>query len=242
MAWYSVDREGLALNIRGASEQATQKTAKKATKKAVWLLHGYGADEQDLAGVAEYMDPASDYTWILPRGPKEVGFGQYVVGRSWFDLDVPGIQASISRGDAQFLEAEISPALAAASAELIPVIEKISVEYDEVVFAGFSQGSFVAFDLFLSLWGSQSFSVPSCLLFSSAMARPVAWSEKINHLEGQNIFQSHGLQDTTLPLIGADMLKIALETSKASYQFIGFEGGHEIPAQVLNSAKKVLSV
>ncbi len=234
MSWQIETEAGLRLNIRRS----------KTSKKAVWLFHGYGANEQDLAGVADYMDPDGVYTWILPQGPYEVGFGPYMVGRSWFDLDVPTIQESIAKGDKSFLEREISPALAKSSADLIPKVAVASAPFDEVVFAGFSQGSFVAFDLFLSLLDSTEFLVRTAMLFSTAMARPRVWAEKITQLDKQTVFQSHGLEDPVLPFAGAQRLKDSLEkardTSGLTFEFEGFQGGHEIPASALDGALRCL--
>ena len=33
------------------------------------LVHGYGADERDLAGVLSYLDPTEQFATVLPRGP-----------------------------------------------------------------------------------------------------------------------------------------------------------------------------
>ena len=62
----------------------------------------------------------------------------------------------------------------------------------------------------------------------------------ITNLNGQKIFQTHGLQDGVLPLQGAESLKAALQESGAEYQFVPFNGGHEIPMQVLSAAKAFL--
>ncbi len=230
MAWNIESEAELTLNVRRSTK----------SRKAVWLFHGYGANEQDLVGVAEYLDPGGQYSWLLPQGTYEVGFGPYMVGRSWFDLDVPTIQSSIARGDRGFLEEKISPALAATSSNLIPKIAVASTSYEEVVFAGFSQGSFVAFDLFLSFLSSTEFLSQTALLFSTAMARPKVWAEQVAKLDKQNIFQSHGIQDPVLPMVGAERLKVQLEATNIRFDFCGFQGGHEIPPEALNRASKFL--
>jgi phospholipase/carboxylesterase len=165
-----------------------------------------------------------------------------MIGRSWFDLDVPTIQGSIARGDTDFLAQKISPALAQTTEYLLPKVESISSEYDEVILAGFSQGSFVAFDLMLSMLTNTNMAkkVTKAMLLSSTMARPKVWAEKIANLNGQKIFQSHGLQDPVLPLQGAESLKTALEASNAEYKYLGFAGGHEVPMEVLGAAGSFL--
>ena len=33
------------------------------------LMHGYGADEQDLGGILPYLDPDGQFVTVLPRAP-----------------------------------------------------------------------------------------------------------------------------------------------------------------------------
>ena len=38
-------------------------------ERVLLLVHGYGADEQDLAGLLPYLDPDGYLAVVLPRGP-----------------------------------------------------------------------------------------------------------------------------------------------------------------------------
>lgn len=55
-----------------------------ASAPAVILLHGYGADENDLAGLAPLLAPEGD--WCSVRAPQRVPHG----GSAWFPITTPG--------------------------------------------------------------------------------------------------------------------------------------------------------
>src|SRR5258708_39403621 len=44
--------------VRGASAQ-----------RLLWLVHGYGAEEQDLGGLLPYLDPDGIFAAVMPRAP-----------------------------------------------------------------------------------------------------------------------------------------------------------------------------
>jgi predicted esterase len=50
-------------------------------RRLMLLVHGYGADERDLGGLLQYLDPEGEYCVVLPRGPEAVpgtpGFAWY---------------------------------------------------------------------------------------------------------------------------------------------------------------------
>ncbi len=51
------------------------------------LIHGYGADEYDLAPLAPHIDPEGHFFTICPRGPHSVmGFGA-----GWYERTDDGI-------------------------------------------------------------------------------------------------------------------------------------------------------
>jgi phospholipase/carboxylesterase len=50
------------------------------------LIHGYGADEADLAPLAPVLDPAGRFSAICPRGPIDLPHG----GAAWYDRTAEG--------------------------------------------------------------------------------------------------------------------------------------------------------
>ena len=102
-------------------------------RRLVLLLHGYGADGQDLLGLAPYWAPSlPDCGFVAPDAPFpcEIGFG-----RQWFGIEGTDLatKAAAARAAATLLDAFIDAELADAG-------------LDEAALAlvGFSQGSMMA--------------------------------------------------------------------------------------------------
>lgn len=66
------------------------------------LVHGYGADEHDLAGLVPHIDPQGRFFTVCPRGPHSV----MGIGAGWYErrddgtIDPAGFLASVDALDA----------------------------------------------------------------------------------------------------------------------------------------------
>lgn len=90
------------------------------------MLHGYGADEADLFGLAELLPP--DFTVASVRGPERAG-----AGHSWFPL----------RSDISYSLDSVK----AATADLAGWIDAVGEQHSSVTLFGFSQGMCIATSL-----------------------------------------------------------------------------------------------
>ena len=88
------------------------------------LIHGKGADEQDLVPLIPYLDPEGRFLTVLPRAPLP-----YMGGWEWYDSD------GIPRG---------GPQLIGSVDALDEVLDSCCAEYgfdrSQAIVAGFSQG------------------------------------------------------------------------------------------------------
>lgn len=97
-----------------------------AGSRLLVLVHGYGADEHDLAPLVPYIDPDGAFFTICPRGPRSVmGFGA-----GWYE-----------RGD----DGTIDPAMFISSVDALDAtIDQACADRDldraSAVIIGFSQG------------------------------------------------------------------------------------------------------
>lgn len=98
-----------------------------ASTPALVLLHGYGADENDLAGLAPLVAPESP--WYSVRAPHRLPQG----GNAWFEITTPG------RPDPAMVEA--------ATVELWDWIDGALGEGTPIIAVGFSQGGLMATQL-----------------------------------------------------------------------------------------------
>jgi thioredoxin 1 len=90
------------------------------------LLHGFGADENDLGGLLPYLDPEGRFVTVLPRGPVAIP-----PGFAWYDFGLQG--------------EELTGAFRSALDELDDLLDAAAAEHDlprgEAIVGGFSQGA-----------------------------------------------------------------------------------------------------
>lgn len=92
------------------------------------LLHGYGANEQDLLGLVPGLP--QEFTYASVRAPVSMGYGAY----TWFDLDVQRLAYS-------------SSAARDAVEDLWGWIESVKDQHSSVTLIGFSMGMAMATSL-----------------------------------------------------------------------------------------------
>lgn len=98
--------------------------------RVLLLVHGYGADEYDLAGLAPMLDPTGRCCTVCPRGPIELDFG----GAGWYQRSEDGVIDSAS----------LASSVAALDQLLDEVCQQRSCPRDQAVLIGFSQGGAMA--------------------------------------------------------------------------------------------------
>src|SRR5262249_39724864 len=107
-----------------------------SAKRLFLLVHGYGADEQDLGGLLPYLDPHGAFAAVLPPAPTTA---PGTPGSMWYDM--AGGSADV--GD-QFVTA-----LDALDALVDEQCELLGLDRAGAIFGGFSQGAGLALALAL---------------------------------------------------------------------------------------------
>jgi thioredoxin 1 len=107
----------------------------QAPERLFLLLHGFGADENDLGGLLPYLDPDGRFVTILPRGPIAAP-----PGFAWYDIG--GVTGNGERADATFLAN-----LDALDDLLDAAAEEHGLPRREAIVGGFSQGAAMALAL-----------------------------------------------------------------------------------------------
>ncbi|EPP32920.1 phospholipase/Carboxylesterase family protein [Chlamydia psittaci 84-8471/1] len=77
------------------------------------------------------------------------------------------------------------------------------------------------------------------LICSGALLLEKGWENNINLCAKVPFIQSHGYQDTILPYYHGERLNQLL-SSRLHGEFISFNGGHEIPAVVLQKMQETI--
>ncbi|AFY37161.1 phospholipase/Carboxylesterase [[Leptolyngbya] sp. PCC 7376] len=180
----------------------------------VLMLHGWGANYNDLQPLAEVLD-LPNCRFLFPNAPFE--HFQMPTGRAWYALerqDFQGIEESRDR---------LSKWL-----DSLPALTGIPPERTAMV--GFSQGGAMTLDV--------------GLMFNFAAVCSCSGYLHYNPLERSGNFPPtlliHGTQDTVVPLTAAKKAKKELTQIGVETEYFEFMGGHEIPTAAMVSMRNFL--
>lgn len=200
-------------------------------RRAIILLHGFGADCTDLASLSEAVDLDEETAWFFPNGPHEVPIGPHMMGRAWFPLRLAELQ---ERG-VDFTQ-EVPPGMEQAVANVAKAVMAIcrthQLAYENVILGGFSQGAMIALAVAIQLAEAGN-RIGGLTLFSGTLVAERALTERAKVLAGIRFLQSHGTLDFVLPFALAERLERVLVDAGLDGMLLPFRGGHEIPMPVL---------
>lgn len=194
----------------------------------VILFHGYGADADDLAPLAQMIPTKQSCNWFFPQGPLEIPLGGYGIGRAWWPIPLERYQAA---GTILDISIEVPKGIEKLRVEFQKWLSIKKLDPEKTLIAGFSQGGMLALDLFYSF--PKQFNTLG-LLSSNLVNKPYLKSLSTEFIKNKNAFISHGQSDPVLPLSGAKALETFLTQSGLKTKALYFNGGHEIPSIVLN--------
>lgn len=196
---------------------------------AVICLHGYGADMRDLAPLAQELETKRPVTWFFPDAPEVLDWG----GRAWFPIDVAAFEEAQRTGTPRDLSLREPEGLEWAREELQRFIAGLELPWDRIVLMGFSQGAMLAVDLAL-----RAESAPAgVVILSGTLVDKAKTAELAPAKKGMPFFQSHGSVDPILGFAQARALEKVLVEAGWRGQLRRFEGGHAIPAEILEGLK-----
>ncbi|NRA67947.1 MAG: esterase [Pseudobacteriovorax sp.] len=198
------------------------------SQASVVLLHGYGADFTDLAGLVPMISLPEDVNWVFPNAPLPLPEQFGSSGRAWFPIDVMALERAMQTGSRRYFADQKSAGLDKAVDAVIACLKASELPFESMALGGFSQGAMIASHAALG----HQLPIPLLLqlsgtLIGHGLIKPSPASQNMS------VFQSHGVQDPVLPYSAAEELKVHLETLCQSVDFYGFTGGHEIPRPLL---------
>ncbi|MBP1986470.1 alpha/beta hydrolase [Halolamina salifodinae] len=187
------------------------------TGNAVFVLHGRGANEEDLLPVAERL-PGERHV-ISFRAPDRLQGGY-----TWYDLDLSAGGLEQSQPDPEGFRRSLD--LVAESVDA--AVEKYGLDADELGLLGFSQGAITSFSLVLEqpdtfAWvaGHHGY-----LAESHADRAPEG-------IEGKPVFVGAGAADQIIPATRSEAAAEGLREAGADVTFEAYEGGHGIGQEEL---------
>jgi phospholipase/carboxylesterase len=188
----------------------------------VVLLHGFGANMQDLTSLAPYIDDTG-YVYAFPNAPFEVNLGPGYTGYSWAtgrpgmappDANAPDVD--------ELLAVFMSEAMTAAGATP-----------GKVVLGGFSQGG--GLTLRFGLPRPEMFA--GLAVLSGFFRDQEAVEKRLPVERKQRVFVAHGTQDSTVPIDGGRANKAFLEGAGYEFEYHEYPMAHEIAPQELEDLK-----
>ncbi len=190
------------------------------------LLHGFGADEVDLLGLASFMDKR--FFVASARAPFSLSYGGY----AWFEIYFE--PTGISINEQQFKE----------SREMIqPFIEELIQAHDldpqRIYLCGFSQGSMMALTNLLS--NPEKLAGLVCM---SGRSSPEMLPQKLNEeaLTDFPIMVTHGTLDPVLPIENGRATREFLSKLPVDLSYKEYEMGHEISPESLSDIRLWLEI
>jgi len=199
----------------------------------VIILHGFGADADNLAGIGESILESVSFKkirTIFPYAPIELSQGSY----AWWNLNIQEIINNYRNGDIDQVVNEIPEGLQEAREKISSLIQIVQTEtglgIDKFILGGFSQGAMLSVETMLH---TEGFFKGICV-FSGSLINAQKWTELAPSKKGQKIIQSHGTRDPIIPFVIGSRLKLLLESNGMDLDFLKFEGQHTIPQSGLS--------
>lgn len=182
------------------------------------LLHGYGANEDDLFSLVPYLDER--FLVVSARAPIRLrGMGGY----AWFNLGFTPQGIAIDPAEVE-----------SARLTLKRFIDQIVAAYDcdpnAVYLLGFSQGAMMSLSVALSFPGTAA---AVAAMSGRLMPQTVQQIQDKDALIGLPIFVAHGTHDSVLPISHGRETRAALSELPVDLTYREYTMGHEISAESL---------
>src|SRR3954452_18838183 len=181
------------------------------------LHHGRGADEHDLLGLADVLDPQQRLHVVTPRAPLTLpgwpGYHWYVVPRVGYP-DPDTFQAAYA--DLADLHDELW--------------SRTGIPSERTVFGGFSMGSVMSYALGLA--GGRP-APAGVLAFSGFVPTVEGWAPDLASRPGLRAFVAHGRNDPVMAVDFARQARTLLEDGGIAVDYHESDAAHHIdPAHV----------
>ncbi len=210
--------------------------AQSASGLTVVLLHGFGADADDLFPLAEVFDAPRRHRWIFPNAPYPITmFGPR--SRAWFPRAQAEIEAAATGAYFQKLRRLDPDTLRTSGDEVATFCGDLGFAPERTVLGGFSQGSIVAIEAALH----NRLRPAALVVLSGALIAEERWRGEMPPAVAQiPVLQTHGSLDEILPYSEGAALAELFKQSGAELRFHRFEGGHTIPSGITELLPPVL--
>jgi phospholipase/carboxylesterase len=181
------------------------------------LHHGRGADEHDLIGLADVLDPERRLHVVTPGGPLVLPGWP---GRHWYTVPRVGFPDPDTFAAAYTALADFHDEL----------FERTGIGPERTVFGGFSMGSVMSYALGL---GADRPAPAGLLIFAGFIPTVPGWQPSLTDRQGLPVFIAHGRRDPVMDVQFARTAREQLERGGLDVEYHESDAAHHIdPAHV----------
>jgi phospholipase/carboxylesterase len=200
-----------ALPVAGDEGNAIRRGPERAERRLV-LLHGWGADAEDLLDLGEAL-VGPEVSLVALRAPMAHPAG---TGRQWYDLmpEPHWQQLPVARLDLRRRLAGLASTVPLAGTALL----------------GFSQGAAMAVDVATGGGDGAGDALPLAALIACSGYPHPDWVPQRTHTA---ILLTHGEQDPMVPFAASEALEQQLRNAGGTVRRVAFSGGHGIDPELV---------
>lgn len=201
------------------------------------LLHGYGSSASQWVPFTKTIQLPPDGRFVFPDAPEAtVPPDGPTGGRGWWPLR---LRAHIPPGGrVPDLSGTRPPGLKIAASQVQDLLGFLRRSPGgPIVLGGYSQGAMVASEVAFQ----SDVPLAALVLLSGTAVDEASWERNFSRRQGLRVFISHGRIDTVLPFNVSDRMRMKLESAGVNVTWVPFDGGHEIPAEVVVALNEFLN-
>lgn len=193
-----------------------ESTHKVRHSPAIFMLHGYGSNEDDLFSFADELP--DEYTIVSIRAPHILsGFGY-----AWYAINFDEEQGKWSDNEQALKSRDIIVDF------IDEVCKKYKIDTKNVTLLGFSQGAILSMAIALTYPRK----VKNVIALSGYINRDIIeLSDTVKKYSALHIYVSHGISNQVIPIEWARKTPVFLEELSIDYTFEEFPVGHGVSPQ-----------
>lgn len=235
----------VALGVLGAAAAVWQpwQTRLEVIRKGgkgppdLMLLHGYGSAAKYWLPYAQTIRFPEEGRFLFPQAPESmVRADGRANGHAWWALDLAAHRRL--RHPGVDLRAEDPAGLVRAAAWVRrALVDEGDSDRRPFVLGGFSQGAMVSCQVAFTT----DVPLAALVILSGTPSARAGWLQGMAKRRGLPVFMAHGRGDDVLPFDLAEELQRELVAAGLSVSFLAFDGGHEMPAEVIGALGEFLA-
>jgi phospholipase/carboxylesterase len=192
---------------------------------ALVLNHGRGADENDLFGLLDELDPERRLVGVTTGAPlTNVPPG----GRHWY------LVPRVGYPDPETFAASY----AALTGFLDGFLAERGLGWDRTVIGGFSMGSVMSYAVSL---GEGRPTPAGLIAFSGFVPTVEGWTLQLEGREGLDVVIHHGANDPIISVEFARQARELLRSGGISPEYLETDAGHWLPPEAVEPARRVVA-